>query len=148
MLIKAAIDEWNIATDSLINITIDGTFSQKDAFSINDWKETRRRFFKITSKDPGYDELCSDGAYEKFVGIANESRGNVALVTDRIGSEDAFYDTVLHELGHLMGLSHADKGIMMEKESPPIPCIFNEDLLQYCSLNYCGPNAGSTCYLK
>lgn len=143
-LIADAVDEWMLATDSPdAQIFVDTGFAYQKPFTKEDWDEERDFgvMFKITTKDPGYKDLGGD-----FLGLANADSGNVIIVSDRIDSDELLYKILLHEVGHLYGLGHAESGIMKQGifNTEDI-CIHPEDLDEFCDKHDCGQNARSTC---
>ncbi len=146
-LIRKAINEWVVASDSdeSLIFTEEG-FNNPGEFTVYDWRKERDFgvIFKGFSTDIGYKQIVAERGGKHFRGLAGGGNDNILMVSDRIDSEELFYKIILHEIGHIHGLSHMEGGIM-EPQVKRDGCIHEVDIKQFCEINDCGPNARSTC---
>jgi hypothetical protein len=150
-ILESAADEWVRATDSGDAIIFFANHFYYDRFTKDEWKKNLEYglLFKISTTDQGYKELVKQQGGD-FVGIASEHTGNIALRTDVIHEDYILRRVMMHELGHLYGLSHSARGLMgghPDDKGENSDCIHAVDLERFCEKNYCGPNASPTCDL-
>lgn len=154
-MINDAIAEWARATDSSEAHIATSMIGVSSPFTRQHWDLDLESavMFRVDSDDPGYQALALEQETD-FFGLANSETGNIMFNMDLFGNDIAFRKTLLHELGHVHQLEHTDSGIMatgividtatgLVDESAV--CIHQVDVDQYCAVNACGPNAGTTC---
>ena len=106
-----------------------------DARIPDPWSKNCRNTFyviRITSSHPVIQQFDSQNRHVMaftFVGCAYKF---IAVVADRMGSEEVLYTTMLHELGHMWGLLDNKEGenSIMNGSWPGSKCITKKDLRQ------------------
>lgn len=64
----------------------------------------------------------------------------IFLVVDRLEDPHDFYEVVLHEIGHAIGLDHVtdENSVMYARHQIPAPaCPSKSDMIEFCSRRYC-----------
>jgi hypothetical protein len=145
-LIISAVDEWVIATDSdeaaaFLRFDLeDETFDKKKHW--DDYDGDYGVIYKIHTYEPGYIDWMKER--NPFSGIASRDPDRIAMVAEKTADPEKFRAIMMHELGHIYGISHQDSGLMIGGEVPP-NCIDQLALDLYCEEHHCGPNAAPTC---
>lgn len=149
-LIYEAADQWVEATDSddaafffREDLIQDGEFNVDRHWDGGD--QDFGYIWKIYTDESGYKDLQEKNG--SFIGIARKgSKNRIAIVADKMDSDDEFLVVMLHEFGHVLGLGHQDGGLMTKgNDNDKGPCIDKWTLESYCQMYECGANAGPTC---
>jgi hypothetical protein len=104
-----------------------------DASTDNPWQKGCRHAFyviRVNSKDAIVKSLDGEDRQIMAFTFTGCTFKFIAVVADRMKSEDMLYTTMLHELGHMWGLPDNKEGSksIMAGVYPGAPCITRRDL--------------------
>jgi Zn-dependent peptidase ImmA (M78 family) len=129
-LIEDVIDEWYRFTKGklLFHIEFDLHKNDVDAPMRDDL------IFKVNSK------FCLVRRWDEQNNITGlgycynkRKRGSLYMVSDRLTDDNAFKTTLMHELGHYIGLDHTPKGSIMTAFSGEEKGFTEIDAIEFCS---------------
>lgn len=139
--IDFAAKEWSRESKGLVafNIIYDLEPGQEEERA----KNKEHILLRLTSKEASDAEVP-----DEVLGWVSPPGGSVAsnsavmvLVVDRAVSSKHAKAIIMHELGHMVGMSHTmPKNSMLYPVSFPDkePCLTHADESEYCRVNYCG----------
>jgi len=146
-VIKEAVAEWQLATDSSdADLIITEGLHRDEAFDLDKhWygSTDHGTIYKIHDYEHGYYELRESMTGRDYDGAAL-SPDRILVVGNK--SKRRLKQIILHELGHIYGIDHQDKGLMSSK--PTQICIDTHTLIEFCEEWSCGPNAHGTCLVS
>lgn len=130
------------APTEIIPVRLDDGFTlgerAKILRAVNEWNFVlggHVRFEIVDHVEPGLWSVISshvpapmNGSYPLGNTIAGGAGGVVLLHVDRLGTRN-LESVALHELGHVLGLSHTDRGLMAATYGPDQSCIDRTSVL-------------------
>lgn len=137
-LILGAAWRWKLAANGLIDfdITLEEDMSDFSPWEELDIQRDRVRIWKTYNSDLRLREFEDQTGLE-VLGFTGKSY--IFLVFDRFESEDDFQNIMIHEIGHLLAISHT-KSIMIagnQRTDGEKQCISDVDLYLLCKKINC-----------
>lgn len=127
--IEEAVHEWYEFTKNrfLFHIIYDLHKTDLDAAQTNDL------IFNVDSQFHHVQTWDAEHAITALGYCINErTRGTIYIVKDRLDNYLDFKLTIMHELGHYIGLEHTPKGSIMYKNNSPQTKFTELDGIEFC----------------
>jgi hypothetical protein len=173
--IQKSADEWKHTTNGIVNLDLVYNFDMNDKSNSDPYKYLYKTIIKKISKDSKIvknieaslnEQLNEDNedtehpitAHIYGYDLKNKNFEYVLIVADRHTNAKELRNTITHELGHMLGMSHYDDGPsvmnvsyeyaigeLIGQKQEPIICLTKHDMMQFCEkyqcdfskMNYC-----------